>query len=96
MPRSHAAKVEQVPDILRREQVFAGGDGPRIAVDDFAVEIEIKRVANLLVPAQCQRLNGFGIRKRLSKVETPIGINREPSAIASNFNRRFDALHVLR
>ena len=76
--RFQSAETHQVFDVLRREQVLAGGQRRVVDAGDLGKQREIERIARLLEPAQLETA-----RVRAHKLSASSRLNLELASTAS-------------
>ena len=90
-----AAEPHQILDVLRGEQILAGGQRRVIGVGDLGKQRKIQRIARLLEPAQPERREAARISQRLVTAEFRIGIDRKLSAARQNRFHRLDPRQIV-
>src|SRR4051794_4774378 len=78
---AHAAVADQVPGVLEGEEILAGGDGTAVVLRERRVEVEVQRVADLLIPEQAVRIDGPAVLEGGLEVEAAVDIDRKPGAV---------------
>src|SRR6266481_3830848 len=92
----HPAVANEVARILMAEQVFAGRHRSGIEFRQRRLELEIERIAGLLVPEQRIFAQHLGVGDRGLKVEPAVGVDGELRLAADFLEHGLDALAVFR
>jgi len=77
MAGAEAAEAHQVFHVLRRIEIFAGGERGCVDVCQLGEQRKIERIARLLEPAQLERRERLGIGQRFVAAELAISVDRQ-------------------
>ena len=92
--RAHAAISDQVACVLHREQIFARRHRVLVVVAQRGLELEVERVARLLVPEQVVLRQRLGIGDGGVEVEASVGVHAQLLAVLQHAQDRVDAAKI--
>ena len=92
--RAHAAVADEVARVLHREQVLAGRHRILVVVAQRGLQLEVQRIARLLVPEQVVLRQRLGVGDRGVEVEAAVGVDAQLLAVLQHPQDGIDAPQV--